>query len=269
MSLSLEERNYTSTLASALDSYLETLVPDIFERSYTPNEKKQAFNKLDTSKCFDLIKRINNSSLLILEVKVTDDNKTFRSYNNRQHMINKILREANIPIEYCYNLVHDYSKLRNEQVLVKSNTSKPHTVCDENGNIINYDQHINLKNLIDHMIEASGTNGDSFNSLLSEDFIKNLQNTNIQLLFFAYNADSKDILSFNTKELVELYYVFSEKITNQSKIDFKTANTNEIKDFFINTQTKIAQIINSYEVEKFSKGHEKKEIISNFRRMGR
>ena len=71
--MSLEERNYTTALASALDAYLEKLVTDTFERTYTPNERKQAFNKLDTSRCFDLIKRINDSSLLILEVKVTDD----------------------------------------------------------------------------------------------------------------------------------------------------------------------------------------------------
>jgi hypothetical protein len=263
--MSLEERNYTTALASALDAYLEKLVTDTFERTYTPNERKQAFNKLDTSRCFDLIKRINDSSLLILEVKVTDDNKTFRSYNNRQHIINMILRKANIPIEYCYNLVNDYSKLRNEQVLVNSNTSEPNIVCDENGNIINYNQHINLKNLIDNMIEDGSANGDSFNSLLSEDFIKNLQDTNIQLLFFAYNANSEEILTFNTKELAELYYVFSEKITNQSKIDFKTANTNEIKDFFINTHKNIAHIINNYEIEKFIKEDEKKEVKSNFR----
>lgn len=264
--MSLEERNYTTALASALDAYLEKLVTNTFERTYTPNERKQAFNKLDTSRCFDLIKRINDSSLLILEVKVTDDNKTFRSYNNRQHIINMILREANIPIEYCYNLVDDYSKLRNEQVLVNSNTSEPNVVCDENGNIINFNQHINLKNLIDNMIEDNGTNGDSFNSLLSEDFIKNLQNTNIQLLFFAYNANSEEILTFNTKELAELYYVFSEKITNQSKIDFKTANTDEIKEFFLTTQNNISSIVNNYILDKIIEDSKPKQ--TNYRTLG-
>ncbi|MGE4456107.1 MAG: hypothetical protein AB7E13_04165 [Arcobacteraceae bacterium] len=247
----LEERNYTTTLASALDAYLEELVTDTFERAYTPNERKQAFNKLDTSKCFDLIKRINYSSLLILEVKVTDDNETFRSYNNRQHIINMILREANIPIKYCYNLVDDYSKLRNEKVLVNSNTSEPNTVCDENGNIINHHEHINLKNLVDNMIKDDGANGDLFNSLLSEDFIKNLQDTNIQLLFFAYNANNKEVLTFNTKELTELYSVFSKEITNQSKIDFKTASTDEIKKFFLNTKNNISTVLEGCISNKF------------------
>jgi len=264
--MSLEERNYTTALASALDAYLEKLVTDTFERTYTPNERKQAFNKLDTSRCFDLIKRINDSALLILEVKVTDDNKTFRSYNNRQHIINMILREANIPIEYCYNLVNDYSKLRNEEVLVNSNTSEPNIVCDENGNIINYNQHINLKNLIDNMIGNNGTNGDSFNSLLSEDFIKNLQETNIQLLFFAYNANSKEILTFNTKELAELYYVFSKKVTNQSKINFKTADTNEIKEFFLNTKDNISTILDDYILNQFIEDNKPKQ--TSYRTLG-
>ncbi|ABV67179.1 hypothetical protein Abu_0919 [Aliarcobacter butzleri RM4018] len=253
--MSLEERNYTTTLASTLDAYLE----NTFERAYTPNERKQAFNKLDTSKCFDLIKRINESSLLILEIKVTDDNKIFRSYNQRQHIINMILRKCNIPIEYCYNLVDDYSKLRNEQVLVNSNTSEPSIVCDENGNITNYNKHINLKNLIDSMIKAGGTNGDSFNSLLSEDFIKNLQDTNIQLLFFVYNANNREILTFNTKELTELYSIFSKEITNQSKIDFKTANTDEIEKFFLNTKNNISRVLNDYILNKFIKDIEQEQ----------
>lgn len=249
--MSLEETNYTTTLASALDAYLQKIVTDIFERTYTPSAKKQAFNKLDTSKCFDLIKRINESSLLILEIKVTDDNQTFRSYNNRQHIINMILREVNIPIEYCYNLVDDYSKLLDEEVLEKSNTSEPNMVCDENGNITNFNEHIDLKSLIDNMIENNGTNGDLFNSLLSKDFIKNLQDTNIQLLFFAYNANNKEVLTFNTKELTELYSVFSQKINNESKINFKSANTDEIKKFFLTTKENISKIVDSYILHKF------------------
>ena len=151
--MNLEETNYTSTISSALDNYLEKLVSDTFERTYTPSARKQAFNKLDESRCFDLIKRINQSSLLILEIKVTDNIRKFRSYCKRQHLINKILRKVNIPIEYCYNLVDDYSKLRDEGVLRESNTAEPAIVCDEKGIIINNSQHIDLKSLIDKMIK--------------------------------------------------------------------------------------------------------------------
>lgn len=261
--MSLEETNYTTTLASALDAYLQKIVTDIFERTYTPSAKKQAFNKLDTSKCFDLIKRINESSLLILEIKVTDDHKTFRSYNNQQHIINKILREANIPIEYCYNLVDDYSELQDEDVLEKSNTSEPNMVCDENGNIANFNEHIDLKSLIDNMIENSGKNGDLFNSLLSKDFIKNLQDINVQLLFFAYNVSNKEILSFNTNELAELYSEFSKSINNESKINFKSANNDEIKKFFLTTKENISHIVNSYILQKFMEDSKRKK--ANYR----
>lgn len=256
LKLILDETDYTSTLKASLDSYVKSVSEYNYGRAYTPHSTKQSFKSLENkSQCFDLIKRLTESSLLILEIKVTNNLLKLLHYNKRQHKLNEILRDINIPIQYCYNLADDYEQ-KNDDIytLEYSNTSSPYTICNDEGELIQKDMHETLKFLVDSMLNKSedgtddnspedsddeGNGGFSIGALFSKGFIERLQEINLKMLFFSYNVNSNELYILESDDLILLYEKYSEYVIEEATINMKTDSIEKIKEYFIEAQNKL------------------------------
>ena len=251
---SIDETDYTSTLKSSIDSYISEKFPNQdYGRSYTPHSAKQGFKTLESkSQCFDLIKRIIESSLLILEIKVTINLLRLIAYSHRQHELNSILRELGIPVEYCYNLTDDYAKHSDsEYVLVNSNTSSPETICDNSGRFIHKELHVTLKSLIDNMVsnaKEGGSSGEStVGAIFSEGFVERLQDIDLRMIFFAFNAKTGEAYVLDKSELTTVYKTYSNYVNERPIINLKTAPLHEVKQYFLESKKVLHDAVSVYE----------------------
>lgn len=246
--LLLDETDYTSTLKSSIDNYVKS------ERAYTPHSTRQAVKPFYSSTyCFDLIKRISDAHLLLLEVKTTQDFVKLSSYRPRQHEVNILLREIGIPVDYCYNLKHNYQSNSDSYVLEYSNTSSPSLICDNKGRIIHKQQHKNLKQYIDEIVSGSNStnNSDLIGALFSNDIIESIQSLNLKTLFIAYDPAIKKLTVLDNKEIVQLYKTISRIIgVKKSGIAFDKENIHELKRYFKRNKELITHVIQCYEKEK-------------------
>ncbi len=249
----IDETNYTSTLKSAIDNYVQKHATlDGIERAYTPHSTKQAFKSLDQkSQCFDLIKRLSESSLLILEIKTTTDLIKLSNYKKKQHQINIALSNVGIPIQYCYNLRDDYDRTAGDEYpLIYSNTSSPTAVCNHEGKLIHQGLHIPLKGLIDLLLNKGKKKKKSVYSdgciaaLFSEGIINRVKDLDLKLLCFAYNPISQEFFSMNSKDIIEVYNAYSKHTKLQTeRINFKKANISSIENYLIKNQLLLVQQI--------------------------
>lgn len=260
---SLNETDYTQKLAAAIDNYVQT------EQVFIPYIRDQAQKDLKyDAYCFDLIKKISNRSFLILEVKVTDDLKQFKSYNNRQHQLNIIFRDASIPIDYCYNTKSDYHFNDFSYALTNSNTASPKLVCDYNGNLANIEDHKSLKGLLDELISGDIQNdneSDTIAALFSEGVTNSIRQYNLRFLFISYDPKMKRVITLNSDEIVKIHMAISKYLkTNSKNIDFKIATANQIKEYFRECSDLIENAKFEFELykrEELEREKERKKII--------
>lgn len=226
MNFTLDETDYTSSLKSAIDTYVRSRNVDMPEAS-TPHSSRQSSEKIDNSHCFDLIKRISEASILVLEVKVTRDGKSFVSFNATQRKVDAALREAGIPIEYCYNLVEDYSEINQPiYTLEHSNTAPPELVSDDSGSINNQQKHKKLQALIDELLKSADSVGANVAALFAKGILKRIRDLNIKALFICCWHEGFQI--YSEEELYALYEKYEKEVKLGHGICFEYSSKQQI-----------------------------------------
>lgn len=236
----LDETDYTTTLASDIHSYVKHVSNENHSNAYTPHSTHQSFKNLDKSSCFDLLYKITNSSLLILEVKVTHDQKKLHSFSVRQRLVDEALCGVGIPLDYCYNLVNEYSAT-DVFTLENSMVATPQNVADDKGNITNSKLHITLKNKIDDLIDSATGNAKNFGALFSKNFLQTLRQANTKLLFFCFN--SGDLSVFTIDQIEDLYRSYESEINLVEDIDVNNASYEELIEDFSSKALELQEIL--------------------------
>ncbi|HXU93992.1 MAG TPA: hypothetical protein VFP33_10090 [Gallionella sp.] len=228
MNFTLDETDYTGSLKSAIDDYVRSRKVDV-QGASTPHSSRQSSTKINSSHCFDLIKRISESSILILEVKVTHDGKTLPSFDPIQRKIDAALRDAGIPIDYCYNLVEDYLEINQSiYTLQNSNTSTPEMVSDDGVTITSQQNHKKLQALIDELLNSASSVGENVAALFAKGILERIRSLNIKTLFFCRWEDSFEI--YTGSELCELYEQYEKEVQLGVGINFMRSSKKQIVD---------------------------------------
>lgn len=261
----LNEPTYTHKVGSAIDRYLNT------EDVFIPHSTQQApKNFRYDSHPFDLIKKIANDRFLLLEIKITRDFKSFPSYKPEQHEFYKKIRDAGIPVDYCYNMKNEYPSGDYEYVLVNSNTSTPKWVCDADGNLIAPERHRSLKTHLDSLISPEGieSNGSKvLGALFSEKVIESVAQANLKFLFIAYNSSLNRFIKLDEKDIKRIYLVISKYIDyKQMKFNFKDASISEIRGYFEKNEVLIEEAIAEFKVYRKSELAKEKAQRQNISR---
>jgi uncharacterized protein YlbG (UPF0298 family) len=264
----LDETDYTSTLKSAIEIYLTNRGED--PRVLTPGAQYQGARKLDVSYPFDLIARLNEYSLLILEIKIADEKRRLTSFKSAQRKLASALFEAGVPLWYCYNLDRSYEGKLAEATLKLSNTAEPKLVCDEEGRLSSTDSHKILKLRIDELLKPSGNHdtddsddngarpdGNAIGAFFSNEVIASVRDLNTRLLFFLYHTKSKEILYFEKEQLEELVHHVERRYSLKS-IDFCTASCEEMAAHFREKIKELARI--SAEIREEIRERQKQQI---------
>lgn len=238
----LDETNYTTQLAGDINAYVKNNSYERPHGGYTPHSTKQSFKNINESSCFDLIYKITNSSLLILEVKVTHDGRRLHSFRAQQRRLDSALRRFGIPLDYCYNLRSDYSEINDEIYTLRySMASHPdHVACDSG--VISYSgYHISLLDKIDELLKGGDGNAGNFGALFSKGILESMQEVNTKLLFFAYNSESLDVYTFD--QIFEIYEAYKSYITLADGIDLETASVDQLLQSFSESAEQLDKLL--------------------------
>lgn len=227
----LDETNYTTQLAGDINSYVKKNSHERPQGAYTPHSTKQSFKNINESSCFDLIYKITNSSLLILEIKVTHDGRKLPSFNAQQRRLDSALREFGIPLDYCYNLKNDYSIVNDEiYTLTHSMVSHPDHVACDSGVIHNQNHHLPLLDKINDFLKSDDGSSGIFGALFSNGLLESMQEVNTKLLFFVYNSENLDVYTLD--QIFEIYEVYKTCIHLAEGIDLANASLDQLLHSF-------------------------------------
>ncbi|MCD5971522.1 hypothetical protein [Pseudomonas quasicaspiana] len=251
LKITLDETEYTTSLAIALNNYVQAKTGSVLPSPLTPHSKRQSYKNLNKSLCFDLIQRLTESSLLVLEVKVTHDGRKLHSFNAQQRRIDAALRAVGIPLEYCYNISNDYTE-KNDPVytLKKTLSSHPVHVSDDKGIIVDDSTHQTLKEVVDRLIEADQGNAEMVGALFNKNLIKSMRELNIKVLFFAYHTDSLEL--FDEKDLFSLYDSYRSHVNLGSGVDVRNAGSAELQAEFKHNAQQLFDVLSNWQQEKSS-----------------
>lgn len=249
LKITLDETEYTTALAMALNSYVKARTGSRLPSPYTPHTRRQSYKNLDRALCFDLIQRLTESSLLILEVKVTHDGQKLHSFNAQQRRVDAALRAIGIPLDYCYNTADDYTE-QNDAIytLDKTLSSHPSHVSDDRGVIVDATTHQALREVVDGLIDAEQGNAGMVGALFNKDLIKSMRELNIKALFFANHAGNLELLDEN--DLFSLYDSYRSHVTIGSGVDLKTASQDELEAEFNHNAQELLRVLDEWQQEK-------------------
>ncbi|MDU7579015.1 hypothetical protein UXA55_07060 [Aeromonas caviae] len=248
--ITLDETDYTTILAGSLNEYVKRITGQALAAPSTPHSKRQSYKNLDKSSCFDLIQRISESSLLVLEVKVTHDGIKLRSFNKQQRKVDSALREAGIPIEYCYNTTDDYLEVNNaEYTLLETMSSHPSYVSDDSGNIHHKEHHLRLKALVDMLMDTTEGNAGMIGALFSKGLMSRMRELNIKALFFAANAGDIDL--YTDDDLFDIYESYKSHVYIGKGINLNTATYAELVSEFQACAEKLNKLITKWQKRKY------------------
>lgn len=244
----LDETEYTTALALSLNSYVEKVTGRSLPSPYTPHTRRQSFKNLDRANCFDLIQKLSESSLLILEVKVTHDGKKLHSFNKQQRIVDAALRESGIPLEYCYNTVDDYVE-KNSPLYTLDNTlsSHPTTVADDKGVITDATTHEVLRRVVDRLLNADEGNAGAIGALFNKNLIKSMRELNVKALFFANHAGDLSLMS--EADLYAIYESYSAHVKIAGGVDLKTATQSDLEKEFTRNAQQLIDVLEEWQRE--------------------
>lgn len=247
--IKMDETEYTTAIAIALNSYVCSKVRISLPAPYTPHSRRQSYKDLNKALCFDIVQRLTDASLLILEVKVTHDGRKLHSFDAQQRRGDAALRAIGIPLEYCYNTANDYVEINNElYTLTETLTAHPSHVSDDRGMIIDTSSHKSLKKAVDALLVDQTGNGGMVGALFNKKLIKSMRELNIKILFFAYRAGKLDLLS--EEDLFSLYDSYSSHVALADGVDLETATQSELEAGFISDAQKLLDLVEDWRQEK-------------------
>ncbi|MFJ2683647.1 hypothetical protein ACIOYV_07885 [Pseudomonas sp. NPDC087342] len=197
------EPMFSTSLTSALDSYVRETGPKInFGGSHTPDNKAQAPFKLATGSAYDVIKRITESELLVLELKVKEADK-FKSPNDDQYHFCSLLQKHGVPIRYCYNLVTDYNETNNPTYTLQNANACFPNVLFEKENTIATAKHQTLQKVVDDML-AGNSGGGGIAAFLAATAIADVAQLNTRMLLLAYHRALNEVLIYQPQQFTDL-----------------------------------------------------------------
>jgi len=197
----IEESTFQSALVSALDAYVKQVDPtNMYGGCYTPSHRNQSPRDLKGS--FDLAKRLNESALLLLELKIKIGS-SFPKFDEAQHGFYRALREYGVPIDYCYNLVSDYvGKNAPEYTLSASKLSAPDLLFAE-ARIVAEGRHLTLKASVDAMLAGSQAGGqDVLGRLISGGVLADVTGLSTRALLLAYHPKQRQFLLLDPDQFI-------------------------------------------------------------------
>lgn len=247
--IEMDETEYTTAIALALDRYVGSKQRPPLSAPYTPHSRRQSYKNLNKALCFDVIQRITKSSLLILEVKVTHDGRKLHSFDAQQRRVDIALRAIGIPLEYCYNTSNNYVEQNNElYTLTETLSSHPSYVSDDKGVITDPSSHKTLKMAVDELLDDQSGDGRMIGALFDNNLIKHMRELNIKILLFAYHAGKIEVL--REKDLFSLFDSYRSHVTLADGIDLKTASQDELEASFSKDAQKLLDLLNDWQQKK-------------------
>jgi hypothetical protein len=203
--MTFEEAAFESALITALNEYIKQVDPDHnFGGCYPPSSTNQSPKDLRNARAFDLVKRLNDSSLLVLELKIKIG-KSLKKPNDAQHTFYRALQDYGVPIDYCYNLVVDYlGKNTTEYTLNQSKVSSPELLFSAE-NIIDEPRHITLKESVDALLARSAGGGqDVIGKLIAGGVLADIGGLSTRILLLAYHSQSRKIMLLYPEQFIAL-----------------------------------------------------------------
>lgn len=188
--MALDEYTFTSELVSSLNEYVRQKSAQNLGGCHTPNIRKQAQHKVERGSGYDLLKRISESELLVLEVKlVVEGNISY--YSSAQHNMYGHLHAYGVPIRYCYNLVSDYVQ-KNEPVYTLSNSNAcfPGSLLDSDGFFVSK-KHSSLKSIVDEMLSSESIGNVS--AFIAAAAVADVTEVTTKMLLLAYNRQLSEV----------------------------------------------------------------------------
>lgn len=241
----LDETDYTNALASALDTYAKEQGAARLGATTTPHTAHQSPRRLDSSRPFDLMKRLTESAIIVLEVKVSDDGDRLRSFDSRQRVIDAALRDAKIPLDYCYNLVEDYTERDDPTyTLDESITAPPDDICDDSGRLTKGGKHRPLRKLVDELL-ADGQNGTALGALFAKGVLTRLRQVNAKVLFFARHLEDQQLEVLDLEQLLTLYHAYEASVKLEG-IDLDGATRDELREHFRTAAASFAATLQNF-----------------------
>lgn len=188
--MALDESTFTSELVSSLNEYVRQKSVQNFGGCHTPNIRKQAQHKVESGSGYDLLKRISESELLVLEIKLVVEGD-ISSYSAVQHNMYGYLHAYGVPIRYCYNLVSDYVQ-KNEPIYTLSNSNAcfPGSLLDDDGFFV-AKNHSSLKVIVDEMLGSESIG--SVSAFIAAAAVADVTEVTTKMLLLAYNRQLNEV----------------------------------------------------------------------------
>jgi hypothetical protein len=268
----IDESEFQGAVKSALDSYVRNCSGANLGEAYTPGPVRQAFRNINRTYCFDIIKRLTESELLILELKVATPGGGLRSFNVKQWRVYCALWKTNLPIYYCFNLADDYVQKSDPVYTLENSGVAPPPAYSKGVFVGGLEGTVSLKEkvdqmMIDHSRIKMPTKTTAVAALFSKGVIRSVRDLNTKMLLFAYNASERVFTLYTTEELTSFYDIYESSVSLGRGIDLSTASAKEIIAHFASAVAMIRWILTP-EIEDTPDDGERRLYYAYHRRGG-
>jgi len=187
-------------MSSALDRYVRGAKAGCL----TVHERRQALRNLDRSACYDILQRLSDSQVLLMELKIfSPKRRLLPSFDEQQHVVNSALYDAGVPIHYGYNLADDYVE-RNDPIytLERSNAATPDGLFVPGSRTVDHGNHHSVRRHVDTLLRGEGAS--AIAPLFAEGVLSRNRQINTSILLLAYNAKRNELERLDRDDLVSL-----------------------------------------------------------------
>jgi len=215
-----DEAALTTYISSALEVYLSD---NQYQASYTASTAKQSLERLhEAEKFVDLVRRVTNSKVLALEIKVrktTSSGHDLPSFREKQHNILNAVFAHKVPLHYAYNKIEeeDVANYKSRGVLKNINVSIPSEIDKK---VKLYDKHGSLLSLVDSLV--SGGDGDECKAAyFSKAFNQYSSAIGLRRMLIAYNIEESAVDIFDDEGLAAFGECIEEFMGVNLEFDFQ------------------------------------------------
>jgi len=238
----IDESEFATAVASALDRYVNNGGPG----ALTPHPRRQAYRHLARTACYDILKQLTKSAILVLELKVTRDLRKLESFDEVQHRVIGALFDEGVPIHYAYNLVDDYNDVNSpEYTLEKSNVSEPDQLFYIGSRYLAIDYHHSLRYYVDKLLNGSGAPA-AIAPLFGSGVLTRQRQLDASMLLLAYNVEEKKLMLLDRRELQAIRNAMRRYMTFPKDADITQWSREQIRSHLSMAATQIQKEIDRF-----------------------
>jgi hypothetical protein len=228
-----DETDLTGRISRSLEAYLTSYDPARLDGICTPGPRRQNPEKIDYSYCADLVARIDDAKIMLLEVKIqSPTTNTLPAYDAKQHTFLKAIEDFGIPVRYCYNSTFEMWRMTFGQVLASCRAPKPGQLKMDHLKIKEWEKHEALLGVLDSLTDDSSEAFGALAVLTDAGFLERIHELNTKMLIFIAHVDPELIRVLDQKAIGDFVEYAKDFNLSLSRRKFSNMDPDEIVGHF-------------------------------------